>query len=59
MALFLAMVGAACRGPAACGAFAAGLVIAMLSYGAWQYWWVSGLLLAAVTATREVSQARG
>ncbi|UPY38977.1 O-antigen ligase family protein [Sediminicoccus sp. KRV36] len=50
MALLLAMVARACRSPAACGAFAAGLVIAMLSYGAWQYWWVSGLLLAAVTA---------
>lgn len=50
MALLLAMVALACRSPAACGAFAAGLVIAMLSYGAWQYWWVSGLLLAAVTA---------
>lgn len=49
MALFLAMLGLACRTPAACGAFAAGLVIAMLSYGAWQYWWVSGLLLAGVT----------
>jgi len=50
MALLLALVALACRSPAACGAFAAGLVIAMLSYGAWQYWWVSGLLLAAVTA---------
>ncbi len=50
MALLLAMVALSCRSSAACGAFAAGLVIAMLSYGAWQYWWVSGLLLAAVTA---------
>lgn len=47
-ALFLAMLGLACRTPASCGAFAAGLVIAMLSYGAWQYWWVCGLLLTAV-----------
>ncbi len=50
MALLLALIALACRSPAACGAFAAGLVIAMLSYGAWQYWWVSGLLLAGVTA---------
>ncbi len=50
MALLLALAALACRSPAACGAFAAGMVIAMLSYGAWQYWWVSGLLLAAVTA---------
>ena len=49
MALLLAMLALACRTPAACGVFAAGLVIAMLSYGAWQYWWVSGLLLASVT----------
>lgn len=50
MALLLALAALACRSPAACGAFAAGLVIAMLSYGMWQYWWVAGLLLAAVTA---------
>jgi len=50
MALLLALVALTCRSPGACGAFAAGLVIAMLSYGAWQYWWVSGLLLATVTA---------
>lgn len=50
MALLLALVARACRSPAACGAFAAGLVIAMLSYGMWQYWWVAGLLLAAVSA---------
>lgn len=50
MAMLLAMLALACRTPAACGAYAAALVISMLSYGAWQYWWVSGLLLAAVTA---------
>lgn len=50
MAALLVLLALACRSPAACGAFAAALVIAMLSYGAWQYWWVSGLLLAAVTA---------
>ncbi|MDB5415120.1 MAG: hypothetical protein JWR10_3455 [Rubritepida sp.] len=49
MALLLAMLALRARSPAACGAFAAGLVVAMLSYGAWQYWWVAGLLLAAVT----------
>ncbi|MFL1460646.1 O-antigen ligase family protein [Roseococcus sp. DSY-14] len=43
-------LGKAARSPAACGALAAGLAVAMLSYGAWQYWWVAGLLLAAVVA---------
>ena len=49
MALLLAMVAWSLPNAAGCGAFAAALVIAMLSYGAWQYWWVAGLLLAAVT----------
>lgn len=52
MAALLAMLALAARGGAACGAYAAGLVIALLSYGAWQYWWVAALLLAAVAATR-------
>lgn len=34
--------------PAAAGALAAGGVVAMLSYGAWQHWWVAALALAAV-----------
>ncbi|MBS7789639.1 O-antigen ligase family protein [Roseococcus sp. SDR] len=50
MALLLALVALACRNPAACGAFAAALVISLLSYGMWQYWWVAGLMLAAVSA---------
>ena len=49
VALLLALLARAARSSAACGCFAAGLVIAMLSYGAWQYWWVAGLLLAGVT----------
>ena len=48
MAGLLGLLAWSARTPAACGALAAGLVIAMLSYGAWQYWWVSGLLLAGV-----------
>nr|WP_314072168.1 O-antigen ligase family protein [uncultured Roseococcus sp.] len=52
MAGLLAMLALASRGGAACGAYAAGLVIAMLSYGAWQYWWVAALLLATIAATR-------
>jgi len=44
-------LGRAARGPAACGALAAGWVVAMLSYGAWQHWWVAGLVLAAVVAS--------
>ncbi len=43
-------LGRAARSPAACGALAGGLAVAMLSYGAWQYWWVAGLLLAVVVA---------
>lgn len=43
-------LGRAARTPAACGALAAGFVVAMLSYGAWQHWWVAGLVLAAVVA---------
>jgi hypothetical protein len=27
-------------------------VVAMLSYGAWQHWWVAALALAAVAAAR-------
>jgi O-antigen ligase len=50
MALLLALVALACRNPASCGAFAAALVISLLSYGMWQYWWVAGLMLAAVSA---------
>ncbi|WP_431301645.1 O-antigen ligase family protein [Sediminicoccus sp. BL-A-41-H5] len=50
MALLLTLVALACRNPAACGAFAAALVISLLSYGMWQYWWVAGLMLAAVSA---------
>ncbi|WP_421994320.1 O-antigen ligase family protein [Roseococcus sp.] len=52
MAMLLAMLALSATGGAACGAYAAGLVIAMLSYGAWQYWWVAAVLLAAVTVTR-------
>ena len=51
MALLLAMLALSSRNPAGAGCFAAGLVIAMLSYGTWQYWWVAGLLLAAVTVS--------
>jgi len=51
MALLLAMVAWNLPHAAGCGVFAAALVIAMLSYGAWQYWWVAGLLLAAVTVS--------
>lgn len=50
LALLLALTALACRNPAACGAFAAALVISLLSYGMWQYWWVAGLMLAAVSA---------
>ncbi|WP_207537107.1 O-antigen ligase family protein [Sabulicella rubraurantiaca] len=46
-AWLLVELGRAARSPAAVGCFAAGLVVAMLSYGVWQYWWVAGLLLAA------------
>ncbi|TCH97046.1 hypothetical protein EJV46_17135 [Roseococcus sp. SYP-B2431] len=52
MALLLAMLALRAEGGAASGAYAAGLVIAMLSYGAWQYWWVAALLLAAVAVPR-------
>lgn len=56
MALLLAMLALGAPGAAACGAYAAGLVIAMLSYGAWQYWWVAAILLAAV-ACRPIERA--
>lgn len=49
-AALLAMLALRAGGAAGCGAYAAGLVIAMLSYGAWQYWWVAAVLLAAVAA---------
>jgi O-antigen ligase len=52
MALLLAMLALSAVGGAACGTYAAGLVISMLSYGAWQYWWVAAMLLSAVTVTR-------
>ncbi|WP_301588681.1 hypothetical protein [Sabulicella glaciei] len=48
-AWLLVELGRASRDPAAAGCLAAGLVVAMLSYGVWQYWWVAGLLLAAAT----------
>ncbi len=50
-----ALGAAAARGPnpaGAAGALAAGSVVAMLSYGAWQHWWVAALALAAVAAAR-------
>lgn len=50
MALLLGLTALACRNPASCGAFAAALVISLLSYGMWQYWWVAGLMLAVVSA---------
>ncbi|MBY0338087.1 MAG: hypothetical protein K2X11_15840 [Acetobacteraceae bacterium] len=50
--LVLALARAAETNPAGSGALAAGTVIAMLSYGAWQYWWVAGLTLAALVAAR-------
>ncbi len=34
--------------PAACGALVSATVTAMLSFGAWQAWWVASMLLAAV-----------
>jgi len=58
MALLLAMVAWHLPNAAGCGVFAAALVIAMLSYGAWQYWWVAGLLLAAVTVNTSRSWYR-
>ncbi len=36
--------------PAAAGALASAAVTAMLSFGAWQAWWVAAMLLAAATA---------
>ena len=50
LAWLVVELGRAARTPAACGALAAGAVIAMLSYGMWQHWWVAGLVLAAVVA---------
>jgi O-antigen ligase len=44
---------AAARAPcpaAAAGVLASGAVTAMLSFGAWQAWWVAAMLLAAVAA---------
>ena len=55
MALLLGVVALGLPSAAGCGAFAAALVISMLSYGAWQYWWVAGLLLAAVAAMAAVA----
>lgn len=46
---------AGARGPnpaGAAGALAAGGVVAMLSYGAWQHWWVAALALAALACAR-------
>jgi hypothetical protein len=57
MAALLGLLALQARGGAACGAYAAGLVIAMLSYGAWQYWWVAALLLAAL-ASRAIETGR-
>jgi O-antigen ligase len=34
--------------PAAAGALASGAITALLSFGAWQAWWVAAMLLAAV-----------
>ena len=56
MAALLALLAMSAAGGAACGAFAAGLVVAMLSYGAWQYWWVAALLLACLAA-RQIERA--
>jgi len=50
LAALLAALALSATGPAACGAYAAGLVVAMLSYGAWQYWWVAAMLLAIVAS---------
>lgn len=36
--------------PAAAGALASAAVTALLSFGAWQAWWVAAMLLAATTA---------
>lgn len=58
MALLLALLALGTRNPAGAGCYAAGLVIAMLSYGAWQYWWIAGVLLAAV-ATRALPRDAG
>jgi len=58
MALLLAMMAWHLPNAAGCGVFAAALVIAMLSYGAWQYWWVAGLMLGAVTVSGARSSYR-
>jgi O-antigen ligase len=58
MALLLALLALRAEGGAACGSYAAGLVIAMLSYGAWQYWWVAALLLASVAAATPAGTAQ-
>jgi O-antigen ligase len=50
--LALALGAAAARSPspaAAAGSLVGGGIIAMLSYGAWQHWWVAALALAAVS----------
>lgn len=45
-------------GPGATGAFAAGTVTAMLSYGVWQEWWIGTVLLLACVAVAQRATPR-
>lgn len=47
--------------PAATGAFAAAIVVGLLSYGAWQEWWIGLMLLlaAAIAAGARLTSGRG
>jgi O-antigen ligase len=62
-ALAWSLGGAAARSrcpPAAAGALASAAVTAMLSFGAWQAWWIAAMLLAAaVCAGLERSRGEG
>jgi O-antigen ligase len=44
---------------AVAGSFAAGLVVAFVSYGIWQGWWLSALFLIAATPALVRSKAQG
>lgn len=54
----LVALGRAARTAAGAACLAAGLVVAMLSYGAWQPWWVAGLVLAACCQPASSSESQ-
>lgn len=50
LAWFLGVAASRAPSPAAAGVLVSAAVTAMLSFGAWQAWWVAAMLLAAVAA---------